>query len=158
MHRSVRRILEDKILMLVYGYWGKCIKLRIILYLFITMVSSGCMANSNCNVTVYYLPLEIEFYLPPTLEYIKEYGDPIERSKLGSVCDLINHISTLKGEKELHGEEKRLRILIIDHNTNKNIYLTSNKKIVMDEKLFEVSDEIFGPALMEILSVLSTSF
>lgn len=140
--------------MLTRGNWGIWIKLRSIFFLFITLVSSSCMSNSNCNVTVYYLPLEVEFYMPPTLEYIKEYGDLIERSKLSSVCDLINHIANLKGEKGLQGEDKKLRILIIDHNTSKNIYLTSSKKIILDEKLFEVSEAIFGPALMEIVNIV----
>jgi hypothetical protein len=142
--------------MQAHGCFKIMCKLKSIIFIFIAMFNSSCMANSSCNVTVYYLPLEVEFYAPPTLEYIKKYGEVIDGRKLESVCKLISYISTKDGIKELHGEDKRLRILIVDNNTNKNIFLTSSKKIVVDGMLFKVDEEVFDLALMEIVNTLKS--
>ena len=52
--------------------------MKIFIVLVLVLQSTCVMVEPmRCGITVYYLPLNIEFYTPPDEEYLKTYGQLI---------------------------------------------------------------------------------
>lgn len=110
------------------------------------------MSKPNCQVTAYYIPLEVEFYAPPTAEHIKLKGIPIIKKRLEAVCNLINNLKNSKQGKVAESSDKNLRVMIIDHLFDEAIFLTADRKVIKNNEVFQIERKIFDAALEEIIA------
>jgi len=85
--------------------------------------------SSEPSFIIYYLPLKINLYVPPTAEYIMKYGTNFE-IKSNRIHKLFNIVNNSNKFYALGDEEKKIRILIIDNKNKEKIFITQDKDIV----------------------------
>lgn len=124
-----------------------------ILTLLLFLVPSPDFAESTKEYTVYYFPVEAEFYIPLTRERIIANGERIELDS-PLIVDLFTLIAGRKGSLPKEEDFKRLRVLIIKNKSKKEIFITSDKKIIADQKISDLEKRKINLILNEIESNL----
>lgn len=111
--------------------------------------SSTVWAGDPCTFEVHYVPLEMEFYVPPTPEHIVENGDEyVVYSE--AICRIYMGIMDKPSEVPVGDSFKRIRIRIHSINSSKVFYLTADKEVVDEDFLYTVDEELFSEAMKEI--------
>jgi glyoxylate utilization-related uncharacterized protein len=117
------------------------------------MFSSFAIAcESNCFI-VYYMPIEANFYTPPTRDYIIKHGKKfeIESYKIKKLFDEISKQDGLKPQLE---DYQSFRILIIKKDDMKEVFITSDKRILFKDLRYDIDIKVIDDILEEILSFL----
>lgn len=126
--------------------------LKIFLSGFILSFSLGNVSQTTIKVdsfTIYYVPLEIQFYVPPTPEYIEKHGTKIQ-IKSNMLTDLYNKINENSKFIVSNEDMKSLRVKIQRDKDGKIIYITSDKHILSNGKRLTVDKLIVDSVLKEI--------
>lgn len=123
-------------------------KLLWIILIIGVLYSSATMACNSYKYNIYYLPLEAEFYMPPTREYIIKYGTKIEMES----CTITNIFKKIKtgGIEPQNEDYKGLRILIINPKEESELFITLDKKILSRGKVYVLDVNIIDKVLKEI--------
>lgn len=126
--------------------------MKVTIVFFYLLFLSGCsMVCDMTNFTVYYIPLDVNLYVPPTPEYLEKAGVKI----VVRSCDLARLFEEIKnntGETDTMQEYKMIRIKIVKDDDQKVIYITQNKTILSEWKKFTVEKKIIEAALSEIIN------
>ncbi len=110
---------------------------------------STARALESGSYNIYYLPLEAEFYIPPTREYIMQHGINIEM-KSCLLDEIFKKISDQEGVVSQSEDLKRLRIMIVDKCNGTELFVTSEKKVLTGDKSYNIGIEIISEVLKEI--------
>ena len=102
---------------------------KIIQMLVIVILLNCCMAGDFRKYTVYYVPLEIDFFVPPSRENIMKGGArfEIQSSVLDAMYEAINE---QKNEEILTFDDCSLIRVLIINNAGKEVFITQDKIIV----------------------------
>lgn len=98
---------------------------------------------------IFCLPIEAEFYIPPTKEYIIQHGVKIEITS-SILTTLFKKSHDKKGTKGTSDGLKSLRILITNKNDGKSIFITSERQILRGNKKYNLDKRIITNVLKEI--------
>lgn len=116
------------------------------------------MANSVPSFTVFYIPLNIDYVVPPTPQYLEDHGLKIQNLSSVELIKLFEDVDRNSGVPDNTYEHKMIRIKIINNQSKKEIYITQNKIIlVQDEtiqmgwKLFNIDKNVVNAALIVIV-------
>lgn len=103
--------------------------------------------------TVYYLPLEAEFYVPPTREHIMKNGTRIEMNS-STINKLFKSLSLLEGSVPQKGDYARLRILIVNNSIGDKLLITADKRIISNNMIYEIDIQVVETVLKEIINLI----
>lgn len=127
----------------------------------IWMVSITCVLYSSIAMScesnifnIYYLPLEAEFYVPPTREYMLQHGINIKINSC-AITSIFKTISEQKGVEPQSEDYKRLRILILGKKDDSEIFITSDKTVISRDKKYMVDVKVVDEALKEIVDLIN---
>ena len=102
---------------------------------------------------IYYIPIDAEFYIPPTRDYIIKYGAKIEITSR-KIDDLFKMLSVEKGANLNDEDSKNWRILITKRNSKKEVIITSDKQCIFSNKKYHIKENIIEDIVDEIVSNL----
>jgi len=102
---------------------------------------------------VYYLPLEAEFYVPPTEEYIEKNGLHLKMTS-EFLTLLFSEIRQENAERAQSDDYKILRIKIVDNATKQSVFITAERQILSEGKKYRIQQKLINDALNEILSAV----
>lgn len=108
----------------------------------------ACFASKD-KYKVYYLPLDAEFYIPPTEEYIEKNGLQFEIASANLNHLFVNVTGKNKGELN-ENDSKGLRIKIIEMRSARNILITAEKKVLSNGVRYNIDKTIINKALSDI--------
>lgn len=130
---------------------------NIIAFIFLILVSPMAIVCEENRFSIFYLPIEAEFYIPPTREYIMKHGINFDMDSC-LLKDFFSHIFAQEGVKSQINDQKGLRIMIINKTDRREIFITSDKKIlsVDKNKKYNIEIEIVNNVLKEIRGLIKT--
>ena len=96
---------------------------------------------------IYCLPLRTRFFVPPDKEHIMKYGTRVETSEPSSFVELVLNSQSSKAEPE---DFNNLRVLIIRTNDNLELYITSDKKVLVSDKKYNVDNKKIDDLLSHV--------
>lgn len=130
-------------------------KILICLMSFVGMLYSATAMSCESNTfDIYYLPIEAEFYVPPTREYIIRYGTHLETDSC--TMDIIfKEVSKQKGLDLQEGDFKRLRVMIVDKKDNRELFITAEKKVILRDKNYIVDIKVVDDAINVIVALVN---
>lgn len=130
------------------------LKLITVLFLCISIFPMGTgIAKTDVSYTVYYLPLEVQFYVPPTDEYIEKYGTKLANLKSVKIDALFDQLSGVDKSKDVD-EYKMKRVKIINNMDGKVLYLTSNKKVLFENYIYKVDKKLVDAVIKVIVNAV----
>ena len=100
---------------------------------------------------IFYLPLDAEFYVPPTEEYIVKNGLHLKMTS-EALQLLFGEITQKNAERAQTDDYKRLRIKIVDCATRKSVFITAERQVVGEGKKYHIQQKLINDVLNEILS------
>jgi hypothetical protein len=101
-----------------------------IIVLAILMFPGFLMACESSTFEIFYIPIEVDFYMPFTREYIMKYGTKFQIDSC-LLYDLFNNkIYRQDGISSSAEDYGRLRIMIIDNIKHIEIFITQDKKVL----------------------------
>ena len=127
-------------------------KIKLYIFLLAILVNSGCMAQTSCNVSTFYIPIDVEFFQPPTIEYIKNYGGKNNNKQLNSVCELMEVVDKMQSKLKVTDENKSQRILIINEVSKDTYTITTEKQIIKSDYIYIVENNVLETAINEIIN------
>lgn len=117
------------------------------------MLSSFAIAcESNCFI-IYYMPIEANFYTPPTRDYIIKHGKKIELESY-KIKKLFDEISKQNGLNPLPEDYQSLRIMIMKKDDGKEIFITTDKRVLFKKRRYNIDMKDVEDALKEIHNFL----
>jgi len=128
-------------------------------YTFIAAIIAIMSVMYSCaqceQFKVYYVPLEANFFGPPTPEVIERIGTEIQLSscKLEELYDICE-----KSQLGMHRDNEfmMIRIKIIRVKDGKTLYISQNKQILSDNgRLYNIDTKLVERALEDITSHIS---
>ena len=125
---------------------------RLLFILFVSLSSIVFASEYNVYV-IYYLPIDADYYIPPTRDYIIKYGTKIEITSR-MIDDLFKMLSVETGVNLNDGDSKNWRILITKRNSKKEIIITSDKQCIYSNKKYHIKENIIEDIIDEIVDNL----
>ena len=123
-------------------------------YLFIVLLLlTSVVFCMDAKYSIYYLPLDAQFYTAPTKEYIVEYGKHINLNSK----NIESIFAIVKSDEETiidSTQYSRLRILIIETDSKKEMFITDQRNVVFNGKIFQIEDELINSCITEIEDAL----
>ena len=113
------------------------------------------MACETNTFNIYYLPIDADFYIPTTREYIKQHGINFEMDSC-ELTSLFKTVTDQSGVEPQIEDYKVLRILIISKSDNSEIFITSDKQVISNDKKYNVDVKIVDNVLNEIVGFISS--
>jgi hypothetical protein len=122
-------------------------KIIAIVVLLMQTIISGC---SNHDYKVYYVPLVVQFYVPPTPGDIVKSGYEIDMSSI-SLNELFDAL--IEGNANVMSKEDSmgLRIKIIRKNDGKVAWITAEKHVLSENNRYNTHEEIIAHVLEDIV-------
>jgi hypothetical protein len=105
--------------------------------------------NGNESFDVHYIPLDAEFYVPPTRADLRTYGVRMP-SDSAALTSLFAAIAKQKGLMPRAMDWKALRILIVRKSDGKEVFITSDKRILSDGRAFDIDRVIIDVIIDEM--------
>ncbi len=124
--------------------------MKLLITVCVMSAMSFVMAGKPDSFNIYYIPLEVEFYVPPDRNYIMQNGVSFELDN-GEVGGLFKEIVSQKNTAPQVKEHKNLRVLIVNKTDDSEMFITSKKNIVYMNKKYDVRPEIIDGILSEII-------
>jgi len=122
-----------------------------ILFFLLCLFPTIIMACKSDIFIVYYLPIEANFYVPPTREYIMKHGFKFEINS--SVIERLFKNLSSDNEVEVKNEDyNNLRILIIRKKDDIELFITADKQVLSKDKKYNINRIIIEDALNEIVN------
>lgn len=112
-------------------------------------LASTVWAGDLCAFEVYYTPLEMEFYVPPTPEHLEKYGDEYIVYD-GAICAIYKTIIDTPLNVPVGYAFLRIRVKIRSINYGIVFYLTADNEVVDENYLYDVDERLFKAALKQI--------
>ena len=112
-------------------------------------LASTVWAGDLCAFEVYYTPLEMEFYVPPTPEHLEKYGDEYIVYD-GAICEIYKTIIDTPSNVPVGYSFLRIRVKIRSINSGIVFYLTADNEVVDENYLYDVDEHLFKAALKQI--------
>jgi hypothetical protein len=115
----------------------------------VLVVSTWAMSCNGDKFKIYYIPIDAQFYVPLTPEDIEKNGKQLiisscEISKLFDVIKKDNF--DVPDKDDLSG----LRIRIVNMSDGKELYITTEKNLIMENKKYKIDKETIDAALKVI--------
>ena len=120
-------------------------------FLIALLINGGCMAQNTCNVSVFYIPIDLEFFQPPSIDYIKVHGGKINKKELNSVCNLLETVDKMQSKLKVSNENKSQRILIVNEESKDEYLITTDKQIIKNDYVYIIEEHIVDAAINEIV-------
>ena len=119
----------------------------------VSVISTWAMSCKGDKFKIYYIPIDAQFYIPLTPEDIEKNGEQLiisscEISKLFDVIKKDNF--DVPDKDDLSG----LRIKIINMSDGKELYITTEKNIITENKKYRIDKKIIDAALKVIVDFL----
>jgi hypothetical protein len=105
--------------------------------------------NDNTSFDVQYIPLDAEFYVPPTRADIWKSGVRIA-SDSAALTGLFAAIANQKGLLPRPMDWKALRVLIVRKSDGREVFITSGRRILSGSRAFEIDQGITDLVIDEI--------
>ena len=115
-------------------------------------LSTIAMTGKPESYNIFYLPLEAEFYVPPTREYIMQHGTKFEMTS-PALTSLFTIISNKDGVEPKSEYLKSLRVLV-RKNDGEELLITSDKRILSGSKKHDVEEKVVDGILKEMANVI----
>ncbi len=126
-----------------YIYFMKSFFLSI--FLLVTPISMACEIET---FRVYYIPLEVNFVVPPTREDILKLASfEIDSAKITCLFDLVSKQVGVDAKEWDYG---RFRVLIQDAKKGKELIILSDKKVLFEKKVYKVDPKKIDAILAKI--------
>jgi hypothetical protein len=128
---------------------------KISVLMFIVLFSPLAMAK-ECepdSFNIFYIPIDVEFYVPPTREDIMRLGDNFEMDSC-VLSDLFIKISNQDGVEPQSEDYKSLRILIIRKSDGREVFITVEKRVLSEDKIYNIDVKIIDNVINEIVDNL----
>ena len=105
---------------------------------------------------VYYLPLEMNLYVPPSREDIMKNGIKFEIDSF-LIKELFEMIYNMKGVKLLQKDYTGLRIMIVNKKNNDEIFITVDKVLlsISKKKKYIIKTQFTDKILKELTNYYS---
>ena len=113
------------------------------------ILASTVWADDLCAFEIYYTPLEMEFYVPPTPEDLEEGRDKYVVYN-GAICEIYTAIIDKPSNVPVGYSFLRIRVKIRSINSGKVFYFTADKEVVDEDYLYGVDEQLFSEALKQI--------
>ena len=115
------------------------------LFLLVSPISMACETK---KFKVFYIPIEVQFVVPPTREDIlKRANFEINSSQIGCLFDLITNQNGRAAKDNDYG---RFRILIQDQKEKKELIILFDKAVFFENKIYKVSHKKIDVILKEL--------
>ncbi len=127
--------------------------MKIIILLMIVMsFSHSVMACESKKYNVYYFPLDIDFYVPPSRETIMADSISFEINSC-LINDLFGEMYDKKGFELLPEHYNRLRVMIVNKQNNDEIFFTADKVVLSlaNKQRYHVDMRLIDAVIEEIV-------
>ena len=128
---------------------------KVIVLIYVVLFYSMAIACESGRFNIFYLPLEADFYIPPTREYIIQHGINFEMDSC-ELTSLFKEIFEQEGAEPQSEDYKGLRILIVNKKDGRELFITSDKKILFEGKKYNIGVRIVDNVLSEIVNLIKT--
>lgn len=125
------------------------ILMRMLIMCLILGSVSIAIACESRQFKAFYLPLDASFYVPPTRDYIVQYGNEVELSS----CELVRLfeiVASQKGTEPQPEDLASLRILIVDESDGGDVFITAKKRILHMNSSYDVKADLVEKIIREI--------
>jgi intergrase/recombinase len=108
------------------------------------------MACESSEFEIYYFPLDLDFYIPPSREDIMKSNSHIHSTSC-SLFRLFELVYNQTGVIPLTEDYGRLRVMIVNKKNNEEIFITADKIIlsIQQNKKYSISIEFINNILKE---------
>ncbi|MFH1653533.1 MAG: hypothetical protein ABIE74_05715 [Pseudomonadota bacterium] len=120
-----------------------------IVLLLVLLYSSISMACEIKTYKVFYTPLEMQFFVPPSREYLIEHSFAFDLASSKLTC-LFDMLSKQKGSKAKDNDYTGFRIIIQDKKNKKELIITTDKVIFSGNKVYKINVKIVDEILDEL--------
>ena len=94
----------------------------------VVILLSSCMAGDFRKYVVHYVPLDVDYYAPPSREDIIKWGVRFEI--YSPVLDEMYEVVNAQNGEILSSDDRALIRILIINNDNREIFITQDKTII----------------------------
>jgi hypothetical protein len=123
--------------------------IKLLSSMLLVVVSICLLGCDEETYVIHCLPLDADFYVPPDREYIIKHGKMVEM-KSPETTSLYGSLQKMKSSKVTTEDLGRLRVLIVRKTDKAEFYITSEKKIIVSDKKYEVDEKIVDDLLARV--------
>jgi hypothetical protein len=126
----------------------KYIMVPISIALIVSLVTS-CAQNKI--FTVYYIPLEVDFFVPPSRQDIINKGVNFEIES-NAIYNLFKEVKKQKGSEPRCEDYSGLRVMIVNNRDDSELFITVDKVILSlsQKKRYNISETVIDEIVEEI--------
>ncbi len=133
-------------------------KARVYLFLLLALFSVNGASCPQCSVTVFYVPLDNEYYVPLAIDNILSRKEKLYNTSLPKTCGVIAAVGYSDHKKKVKLESVRLRTVIISENTGELFIVTPERRILLNNYIYDIDERLVGEAISEIEVAIAVRF
>jgi hypothetical protein len=115
--------------------------------------NSFAMSCKGDTFKIYYVPVEAQFYVPLTPEDIEKNGDQL-MIKSCAISKLFDALKKNNFDIADNDDFTGLRIKIINMSDGKELYITTEKNIITENRRYKIDKKTIDAALNAIVDSL----
>jgi hypothetical protein len=126
------------------------------MFLAVLLALGGPFDAGSRTALVYFIPLSVDTYAPVTPASIEEDAFYIFELRSKSVLDLLDAATRAPGTAARSGDEKVIRVKIVDRRSGAAVLVTQDKIVLKDGKRRGVAPHVLENALSDIQKAAAT--